>query len=73
MKPVLLEMGPITIYSYGAMLAVAFFIATSLAMRRAKSEAIPSGKILDLLLFILITGIIGSRALHVVLHWPDFS
>jgi len=73
MKPVLLEMGPITVYSYGAMLALAFFIATSLAMRRAKSENIPSGKILDLSLFILITGIIGSRALHVILHWPDFS
>lgn len=73
MRPILFETGPITIYSYGLMVALGFLVATGLAMRCAKREGIASGKILDVALFILITGIIGSRILYVILNWSDFS
>jgi phosphatidylglycerol:prolipoprotein diacylglycerol transferase len=55
------------------MLAVGFACATALVLRQARGENVASGKILDLALVILITGIIGSRGLYVLLHWRDFS
>lgn len=73
MKPVLIEIGYFTIYSYGLMLAIGFILATAFAMRAANKNGINAGKILDLCLFILITGIIGSRILYVALNWPYFS
>jgi phosphatidylglycerol:prolipoprotein diacylglycerol transferase len=55
------------------MLALGFACATALASHQARREAIASGKILDLALVILVTGIIGSRLLYVLLHWSEFS
>jgi len=72
MGPILFKIGPVTIYSYGFMLALAFLATTTLAMRHAAKEGIASEKILDLMLVILITGIIGSRIFYVALNWRDF-
>ena len=73
MKPVLFKAGPISIYSYGALLAAGFLAAVFLATRKAKKEGISPAKILDLALVILITGVVGSRLLYVLLNWSDFS
>jgi len=73
MKPILLEFGAFKIYSYGAMLALGFLLASTLAMRTAKKESIPPEKILDFSLVLLIAGIIGARMLYVILNWPDFA
>lgn len=73
MRPVLFEMGPVTFYSYGAVLALAFLAATFLATRSARASGVDSGRILDLALIILISGVVGSRILYVMLNWQDFS
>jgi len=73
MRPVLFEMGPVGFYSYGAMLALAFLTATFLAARSARASSMDSGKVLDLALIILISGVVGSRILYVALNWQDFS
>jgi len=71
-KPVLFEYGPIALYSYGATLALAFLISVALLARQAKSAGINPGKIVDLALVIMVTGIIGSRLLYVGLNWAEF-
>lgn len=68
MYPVLFKIGPITIYSYGVMLAVAFLVATFLARRRAIAEGFDGDAIIDLGLYLIISGIIGARLFYVLLN-----
>lgn len=66
MHPILFSLGPLTIYSYGVMLALAFVVGIWFATRQAKKEKVPANTILDLSLIALIAGIIGARILFVL-------
>jgi phosphatidylglycerol:prolipoprotein diacylglycerol transferase len=66
MHPILFEIGPLTIHSYGVMLALAFVVGIWFATRQARREKIPANTVLDLSLVALITGIIGARILFVL-------
>lgn len=73
MHPVLVKIGPITIYTYGFMIALGFLIGISLASRQAEREGIDPAYISDLGFNSLIAAIVGSRLLFVALSWRDFS
>jgi phosphatidylglycerol:prolipoprotein diacylglycerol transferase len=64
----LLKLGPVTLYSYGAMLALAFIAGTFLAAFRAKKQSIDRNRIIDLSLVIVISSLIGARLLFVALN-----
>ena len=67
MHPKLIEFSQhIGLHSYGFMLALGFFIGIYLATRRAREEGIDSNEITQLVFYIFIFSIIGSRLLHVV-------
>jgi len=68
MHPILLKLGPITIYSYGVMVAIGFAVFTLLVYRRAGKFNISRDKVIDLAILILVWGIIGSRLLYVLLN-----
>ena len=75
MHPILLKLGPATIYSYGAMLVAAFLIATRLAVLAA--SRLPPGvgamspeQTLDMSCWSLLGGIVGGRLFYVALQ-PD--
>lgn len=68
MHPILFKIGPLTIYTYGVFLATGFFVAILIAARHAKKEGIPSGKILDLCFWVILSAIVGSRLLFVVMN-----
>ncbi len=72
MHPLLFKLGPISIYSYGAMLALAFFSGILLIRRQARREGIDAEKILDLGFVILISAIVGARLLFVLLNIKDY-
>ena len=65
MHPILFEIGPLTIRSYGVFVALAFFTAFFLLYKEAKRKAFYPDKILDMELVILIFGVLGARLLHV--------
>lgn len=65
MYPVLIKIGPLTIHTYGVLVAAGFLIAISLAVRQAKKQGIPSDRIIDVGFYILLSAIIGSRLLFV--------
>lgn len=73
MHPILLQFGNFKVYSYGVMVALAFLTAVYLACREAKRAGIAPEKILDACLYIMIFGIIGARALHVILDIGYYS
>jgi phosphatidylglycerol---prolipoprotein diacylglyceryl transferase len=72
MHRILFHLGPVTVYSYGFMLAVAFVLGTALAQRRALSRKIDANKVMDLVFAILVSSIIGARALFVALNWQYY-
>ncbi len=73
MRPVLVKIRALTIYSYGFMLAVAFFIGTLLARLEARRKEIDPDIVLDLVLVIAAGGIIGARLFYVIGNWQQFA
>ncbi len=78
MHPILFAIGPVTLYTYGAMMVAAFLTATWLsgeAARRLPPElvAITDEQLVDFTCYSLLGGIIGGRLLYVVLQWRWFA
>jgi phosphatidylglycerol:prolipoprotein diacylglycerol transferase len=62
------SIGPLTIYTWGLLVALGFVVGTYLAYRRAKSRGLDAEKVLDLALWIFIASFIGARLLHVLFY-----
>lgn len=72
MYPVLLKLGPLTLYSYGLMVALGFLSGIILAAYLAKRSGIKPELILDIAPFILLGSLIGARLFYVIEFWPEF-
>lgn len=72
MFPVICQLGPITVYSYGLMLAVAALVCTFLASRDAKKAGIAPGVISDFAFWTVISGILGARLFYILLNYRFF-
>ncbi|OGX45328.1 MAG: prolipoprotein diacylglyceryl transferase [Omnitrophica WOR_2 bacterium RIFCSPLOWO2_12_FULL_51_8] len=66
MHPIICQIGPFTVYSYGLTLVLAFFAASFLAAARAKKENLAPEAIINFLFAAFISGIIGARLLYVI-------
>lgn len=66
MYPVLFEIGPIAINSYGVMIAVAFLVGLWLALREAKRKGIDSKLVSDFAIYAIIFGMLGARLAYVI-------
>ena len=73
MFPVLIKIGPLTIHTYGFLIATGFLIALALASREAKKEDVPNESIIDVGFYALISGIIGSRLFFIFTNWQHYS
>jgi phosphatidylglycerol:prolipoprotein diacylglycerol transferase len=74
MLPVLLKIGPITIYSFGAMVALAFLVAYWLSVAEFRRRGMPKPKDLasSLLLLAFIGGLAGAKLFHLLEHPEEF-
>ncbi len=73
MHPVLIQIGPLTLRWYGAMIASAFLIGTWIATKEADRKGIGSERIQDFLLYAIIGAIIGARLYYVAFSdWAQF-
>jgi phosphatidylglycerol:prolipoprotein diacylglycerol transferase len=68
MHPILFSLGPLTVHTYGVLVAAGFLIGIAFAVRQAKKEGIPSDKIIDLGFYIILAAIIGSRLLFILVN-----
>ena len=73
MHPVLIDIGPVQIRSYGFMLALSFLAGMYLAARRAKRVGVEPQQILDLSVYIILAAVVGSRLLYVLFHLEEFA
>jgi phosphatidylglycerol:prolipoprotein diacylglycerol transferase len=71
--PELLRLGPVTITTYGLMLALAF-VAAGLYLRWAlKRQAIDPNAVYNILFAAIVGGVIGARLFYVVANWGEFA
>jgi phosphatidylglycerol:prolipoprotein diacylglycerol transferase len=63
MYPRLFELGPVTVYTYGVLLAAAYLLGLKLAMARAKARGLDANRVLDLGIYIIISALIGAKLL----------
>src|SRR5205085_8220789 len=72
MYPRLLEFGPITVYTYGVLLAAAYLLGLKLAMVRAKNRGLDATRVLDLGIYIIISALVGAKLLLLVTDFQTF-
>ena len=72
MHPDILHWGVLHIRSYGLMLAVAFLAGTWLALREARRRGLDEDKLVTVILVVLVSSVIGARALYVLEHVQEF-
>ncbi|HWF84422.1 MAG TPA: prolipoprotein diacylglyceryl transferase [Vicinamibacterales bacterium] len=72
MYPRLLELGPITVYTYGILLAAAYLLGLKLAMVRAKARGLDDARVLDLGIYIIISALIGAKLLLLFTDYHTF-
>jgi phosphatidylglycerol:prolipoprotein diacylglycerol transferase len=72
MYPRLFDLGPITVYTYGVLLAAAYLLGLKLAMNRAKARGLDANRVLDLGIYIIISALIGAKLLLLVTDFRTF-
>ena len=75
MFPVLFHVGTFAVHTYGLVLMIAFLSALSYAYKgsqRHPDPAVPSDNVLDVGIWIIIAGVVGSRLLFVLIGWHDY-
>ena len=72
MHPILIEIGRFRIYSYGFMLAIAFFVGILLAAWRAEKAGLKKDIVYDLSAVIIVLAVIGSRSLYIIMHRESY-
>lgn len=72
MYPELFKIGPLTVHSYGLMLAIAFIVASSLLNKELKRKGLDPNYGSTITLLAVIFGIIGAKLLFVLEDWNNF-
>ena len=73
MHPILFSLGPLTIYSYGVLLAAAYLIGLGMAVRRARSAGLDGNRVLDLGIWVIIAALVGAKALLFLVDFRQFT
>ncbi len=73
MHPIIGHLGPLTIYSFGLLLALAVVLCSFLLSRDAKRVGISQEVIFDFVFWVILGGIVGARLFFVVLNFSDFA
>ncbi len=66
MFPRLLELGPVTLHSYGLLLATAYLVAITVAARLAAGDNVPSTRIWDIGFISILSALIGAKVLLIL-------
>jgi phosphatidylglycerol:prolipoprotein diacylglycerol transferase len=65
--------GPFTLHTYGVLLAVAFLAGLWIAAREARRSGLDTERVTDLGVYVLIAGLLGAKALLLLLDWGYYS
>ena len=72
MFPKIAELGPITLHSYGLLLAIAFLLSINLMARLAEQQNISRNRSWDLGFVIIVSAVLGAKILMVISDLEGF-
>ena len=73
MHPILLEAGPVTIYTYGVLLAAAYLLGLWLGVKRANAAGLDGNRVMDLGIWVIIAALVGAKGLLLVVDFNHFT
>ena len=72
-NPVAFKLGNLSVKWYGIIMAVAIFLAVSMAIFEGRKRQIESDDFMDLLLWAVPLGYVGARIYYVIFEWNYYS
>jgi len=70
MLPEITSLGPLTLHSYGLVIAAGVFLSLFLMTRSAKESGFPpEEKVFDLVFVVVLSGFLGARLFYVIQEW----
>lgn len=72
MHPILFQLGPIRVYSFGVMVMLGFVAAAWWATRSGSRRGISTEAVLDVAIFIFVPAMVFARLLFVALNYRDY-
>ena len=73
MYPLLFELGPLSIYSYGVLLATAYIVGLRVALDRADRAGLNGQRVMDLGIFVIISALLGAKLMLFVVDFDQFA
>lgn len=78
MYPHLAQLGPVTISTYGVLVALAFLLAVGMAQRAARRmppdlAPMDSATLVDWAVWTVVGGLVGGRLVYVLLNWDVYA
>ncbi|EFI34636.1 prolipoprotein diacylglyceryl transferase [Desulfonatronospira thiodismutans ASO3-1] len=73
MKPILIDIGGLSIYAFGVFMAAAYLLAMAWGMREAGRKGLDRGMVLEFGFYVLIAGLAGSRLFYFLLYPGEFE
>jgi phosphatidylglycerol:prolipoprotein diacylglycerol transferase len=67
------HIGPLTLHTYGVLLAVAFIAGLWVASRQAKASGLDAARVTDMAVYVLIAGLIGAKVLLIAVEWNYYA
>ena len=72
MHPVICQIGPLSIYSFGVMLALAVFVCSFLLAQDAGRHGLQKNIVYDLVFWVMLAGVLGARTFYILLNLGFF-
>jgi len=75
MHPILFQIGPITLYTYGLFVAIGFSAALYFGLKNYQKTTLftKEDDVYSLSLWLIIVGFVGARIFYVIQYWEYFS
>ena len=73
MYPLLFELGPLSIYSYGVLLATAYIVGLRVALHRADRAGLHGQRVMDLGIFVIISALVGAKLMLFAVDFDQFT
>lgn len=68
----LFSIGPIHIYFFGLMIGIAIIAGSIFAIKRAEERGITEDSMLNLIMIVVISGVLGARLFYILFYNPSF-
>ena len=66
-----IELGPLTLQSFGLMMGLGFVVAGWLASKRLKEIGRPADWAYEMVFAALVGGLVGARLWSIIEHWDE--